>query len=106
MEKESENLIKIKVAISLRRLLEKSKKTDQGKNSSIGIAKSYNDIAIFADFRKATVSDTFNAKHLSNFATIVMMVEAMGFDLVDFSKIYTSIEPDELERFKEGILLV
>lgn len=104
MKKESEDYIKIKVAISLRRLLGKRKENVLNEELSGDSARSYNQIAIIADIRKATVSGTFNAKHLSNFATVIMMIEAMGFTLDDFSKIYGSINQEEIERFKAGIL--
>ena len=98
MKKELEELIRIKIAISLRRLLENSKKFLQSDDD---IAQSYNQIAIITGLRKGTVSDTFNAKSTPGSSTLILIVESMGFDLRDFSKLYYSINENEVQRFKE-----
>lgn len=100
MEKEFEELIRIKIAISLRRLLENSKKLLQNTDE---IAQSYNQIAINTGLRKGTVSDTFNAKSTPGSGTLILIVEAMGFDLRDFSKLYCSINDNEINNFKEAL---
>lgn len=102
MEKEVEKLINIKVALSLRQLLEKGKKNPLSGDVKQDVAKSYNRIAINANIRKATVSDTFNAKHSSYLGTIILIIEAMGFNLEDFSQIYCSINEDEISNFKDS----
>lgn len=98
MKKELEKLIRIKIAISLRRLLEKSKKFLQSDDD---IAKSYNQIAIITGLRKGTVSDTFNAKSTPGTITLILIIESMGFDLRDFSKLYYSINENEIKSFNE-----
>jgi len=98
MKKELEELIRIKIAISLRRLLENSKKFLQSDGD---IAHSYNQIAIITGLRKGTVSDTFNAKSTPGSSTLILIVESMGFDLRDFSKLYCSITENEIKSFNE-----
>lgn len=97
MEKEFEELIRIKIAISLRRLLENGKKILQSDDD---IAQSYNQIAIITGLRKGTVSDTFNAKSTPGSGTLILIIESMGFDLRDFSKLYCSIKDNEIKNFK------
>jgi DNA-binding phage protein len=98
MKKELEKLIRIRIAISLRKLLENSKKFLQHDDD---IAQSYNQIAIITGLRKGTVSDTFNAKSTPGSGTLILIVEAMGFNLMDFSKIYCSLNDSETSNFKE-----
>ena len=92
---------KIKIAISLNTLIEKSKLYTQtvGKDDSIG--DSYNKIALIAEIRKATVTNVFNAKSSPNSTTLIFIIEAMGFKLSDFSKIYDSISEEDIYRFKK-----
>ncbi|MEZ0184650.1 hypothetical protein ACHRVK_18800 [Flavobacterium plurextorum] len=95
MKKETDENIKLRIAISLRRLLE-----------SIGeapIPQSYNKIALTAYIRKATVSDTFNAKSIPNSLTLFLIVESMGFSLTDFAKVYDSIDNSEINIFKKAL---
>ncbi|MCK7591271.1 hypothetical protein M0G43_11855 [Subsaxibacter sp. CAU 1640] len=65
------------------------------------IIKSYNEIALQPDIRKATVSDTFNAKSKSgpNSTTMILIIEAMGYTLGDFSNQYDSITQSDIENF-------
>lgn len=102
MDKEVEKHIRIKIAISLNELLLRSKNYSLTKNSD-DLAKSYNKIALEAEIRKATVNDAFNAKSKTTpkSATIILIIEAMGFKLVDFSDIYHSIKDIEIEDFKK-----
>jgi len=92
VKQELEQIIKIKTAITFRKLLEIS-----AKNTEI---KSYEDIAAAADFRKATVSDIFNAHKASKGTTIFQIVKAMGFSIVEFGKVYDSLTELELSQFK------
>jgi len=96
-----EENIKIKIAISLRILLEKSKLYTQtkGKNDSIG--DSYNTIALNAEIRKATVTNIFNAKSSPNSTTLILIIEAMGFKLIDFSEIFDSLTGKDIQMFKK-----
>lgn len=101
MRKLLEKHSKIKIAISLNTLIEKSKLYTQtvGKDDSIG--DSYNKIALIAEIRKATVTNVFNAKSSPNSTTLIFIIEAMGFKLSDFSKIYDSISEEDIYRFKK-----
>jgi len=97
-----EQNIKIKIAISLRTLLEKSKfrTLNDGKNDSIG--DSYNTIALNAEIRKATVTSIFNAKSSPNSITLILIIESMGFKWSDFSKIYDSLNDQHIKKFKKS----
>lgn len=97
MEKAIENKIKLKIAISLKILL------DRSKNSSKSfLADSYNTIALNADIRKATVSNIFNAKSNPNSTTLISIIEAMGFSLTDFSEIYCAINEKDISQFNKN----
>lgn len=98
MKKKLEELIKIKIAISLNKLLKRSKSSTITED--VDIAKSYNKIALNADLRKATVSDTFNAKSIPSFITLILIVEAMGFKLTEFSEIFYSIKEIDVKNFR------
>lgn len=95
VKKETDENIKLRIAVSLRRLLEST-----GQHP---VQHSYNKIALTAYIRKATVSDTFNAKSIPNSLTLFLIVEAMGFSLTDFAKIYDSIENSDLVLFKNTL---
>lgn len=62
MKKELVKDVKLKIAISLNKLLERNEEFRKTLNDDDFMAKSYAKIVIFAYIRKATVSDTFNAK--------------------------------------------
>lgn len=96
-----EENIKIKIAISLRTLLEKSKLYTQTKGKNDFIGDSYNTIALNAEIRKATVTNIFNAKSSPNSTTLIFIIEAMGFQFSDFSKIYDSISDKDIQGFKK-----
>lgn len=93
--------IKIKIAISLNRLLDTTKNFKPNNNDEEEIAKSYNKIALASFLRKATVSDIFNAKSKTSpsSGTLFLIIEAMGYTLNDFAKIYTSITKTDIEEF-------
>ncbi|NRR91208.1 hypothetical protein HSX10_06485 [Winogradskyella undariae] len=93
--------INIKIAISLNRLLKSGNMTQQFNNSKEEMINSYNQIALEAGIRKATVSDTFNAKSKSgpNSTTVILIIEAMGYSLLDFAKIYDSVNDTEIKNF-------
>ncbi len=97
MKKESIQLIRFKIAFSLNELLMTSKDFYQEGDE---MAKSYNQIALNADLRKATVSDTFNAKSAPSTTTLILIIEAMGFKLNDFAKIYDSVTDADIGKFK------
>ncbi|WP_034888805.1 MULTISPECIES: hypothetical protein [unclassified Gillisia] len=93
----------IKIAISLNKLLVASKIFKKIDDKLDPIATSYNKIALDADIRKATVSDTFNSKSIPRSTTLILIVEAMGYKLYDFAKIYDSITNDEILEFEKSI---
>ncbi|WP_306349883.1 hypothetical protein [Flavobacterium sp. '19STA2R22 D10 B1'] len=93
VKKETDDNTKFKIAISLRKLLD--------RNGNLPIMQSYDKIAATANIRKATVSDTFNAKSVPNSLTLFLIIEAMGFSLTDFSKVYDSIVNSDIESFKK-----
>ncbi len=97
MKKELVKRIQIKIAISLNKLLLSSKDFSQDGGE---IAKSYNQIALNADIRKATVSDTFNAWSTPNTSTLFLIIEAMGYSLSDFAKIYDSITDADINKYE------
>ena len=99
MEETQEN-IKIKIAISLNKLLDYSKETIKGINTIEEINISYSEIADNSDVRKATVSDIFNAKKSANTYTLFRIIKAMGYELNDFSKKYDKISDTEILNFK------
>ncbi|TGD58967.1 hypothetical protein [Flavobacterium humi] len=102
MKENSTEHIKIKTAISLKKLLASIQNSAQVKNADNSIVKSYNDIALNADIRKATVSNTFNANSIADSTTLILIIEAMGFSLTDFAKIYDSIKDSEILTFKKS----
>jgi len=100
MKRELIQHIHIKIAISLNKLLITSKDFCKEDGKVNEIAKSYNQIALNADLRKATVSDTFNAKSIPNTTTLILILEAMGHTLNDFAKIYDSITDYDINKFR------
>ncbi|OXA93135.1 hypothetical protein [Flavobacterium hercynium] len=95
VKKETDENIKLKIAFSLRKLLATIEEHP--------VAQSYNKIAVTAYMRKATVSDIFNAKSIPNSLTLFLIIEAMGFSLIDFAKVYDSIQNSDLLEFKKKI---
>lgn len=96
MKKDREENIKIKVAACLQKLMSSADKELS--------ARSYNKIAIISDLRKATVSDTFNAKTIPSTLTLILILDAMEKSLSDFSKVYETITDSELLAFKRGLV--
>lgn len=92
--------IHAKIAISLRRLLDASKNLQSPLNNEIEVANSYNKIALNADIRKATVSDTFNGKSVPTTATLILIIEGMGYKLADFAVIFDSIKDKDVKEFQ------
>ena len=92
--------IKIKIAISLRTLLEKVKWSPNKHGKDVDIGDSHNTIGLNAGIRKATVTDIFNAVSCPNSSTLILIIEAMGFKSGDFSEIYDSLTEAEIKDFK------
>lgn len=104
MKKELLEGLDIKIAISLNKLLTASKIFQQIDEKQDNIATSYNKIALYADVRKATVSDTFNANTIPRTTTLILIIEAMGYKLYDFAKIYETITEAEMIKFKNTLI--
>ncbi|MFH6960654.1 hypothetical protein ACHRV1_24930 [Flavobacterium aquidurense] len=104
MKKIDEENIKLKTAISLRRLLESNKNYPHNENDVDAIVKSYGKISDEGDIRKATVSNILNAKSVAKSTTLILILEAMGFSLTDFAKTYYSISEPDIVAFKKFLL--
>lgn len=104
VKKINEENIKLKTAISLRRLLESNKNYPHNENDIDAIVKSYGKISDEGDIRKATVSNILNAKTVAKSTTLILILEAMGFSLTDFAKTYYSINESDIVAFKKFLL--
>ena len=93
--------IPIKIAITLAKLLEASKQSPPTIIHNEEVADSYNKIALNAGVRKATVSDSFNAKSDIQSSTLILIIKGMGYKLEDFAKLYDSIEDKEVQEFEK-----
>lgn len=102
MEERNEEHIRIKIAITLQRLLQANKKAKSTNKNNLNNATSYNQIALNADIRKATVSSIFNAQSTPNTITLFSIIEAMGFTLREFSEIYENLSIKEIISFKRN----
>ncbi|RNL89460.1 hypothetical protein ED312_07350 [Sinomicrobium pectinilyticum] len=100
MKNTDEKYLKIRIALSLNTLMERSKTNSLSKGKNDDVGDSYNKIALNSGIRKATVSDTFNAKSAPKSTTLIRIIEAMGFKVSDFSKIYDSLRDEEVLNFK------
>ena len=100
MNKSDEEVIKIQIAISLRTLLQYNKEYARKKEKYVEIIDSYEKIALNADIRKATVTSAFNGSTRTAMTTVIIIIEAMGFTLNDFSKIYSEIDSKQISDFR------
>src|SRR5690606_11474495 len=100
MNKSDEEVIKIQIAISLRTLLQYNKEYALKKEKYEEIIESYEKIALNADIRKATVTSAFNGSTRTAMTTVIIIIEAMGFTLNDFSKIYSEIDSKQISDFR------
>lgn len=100
MNKSDEEVIKIQIAISLRTLLQYNKEYALKKEKYEEIIDSYEKIALNADIRKATVTSAFNGSTRTAMTTVIIIIEAMGFTLNDFSKIYSEIDSKQISDFR------
>lgn len=101
MYNDVEKIIMIKTAIALRLLLSRNKSLSQ--NESKDIINSYEKIAInsHSDLRKATVNNAFSGRKRSSMVTIVLIVESMGFTMLDFGEEYSKIEDEQILEFQQ-----
>ncbi len=103
MKKQEEEIIKIKSAISLRNLLQKNKDYSRKSGNNKEIVDSHEKISIVADIRKATVTDAFSGVTRTAMTTIVLIVEAMGFNLKEYGEEYDKITLQQINTFKQSI---
>lgn len=101
MKKQEEENIKIKIAISLRTLLKMNKNYSQKFENEKDIVDSYEKISIAADIRKATVTHSFSGFARTSMTTVILIIEAMGYKLPDFTKIYSELTDKHIDDFKK-----
>ncbi|MDR6514601.1 hypothetical protein [Chryseobacterium camelliae] len=93
-----ENIYKIKIILSLKKLLEKGKNL-QKEFKDNKIVYSYHGVASNALLRKATVNDTLNGNTMPKAVTLISIVEGMGFTMTDFSKEFDTISEEEIKLY-------
>ncbi len=101
VKNEKTNTIRFKIAISLNKLLQLSDHYKESGKNFDKRATSYALIALYADLRKATVSDTFNAKSTPSAETLLLIIAAMGFTLSQFSTVYDALDDAELTKLRK-----
>ncbi len=106
MNNDVERIIMIKVAITLRLLLGRNKNYVATIYNTADIINSYEKIATnsYADIRKATVSNAFSGKKRSTMITIILIVESMGYTMIDFGKQYSKITDNDISEFEKNII--
>src|SRR5690606_19492121 len=104
MKKQIEDIIKIKIAISLRKLLNRNKSNVSRKENRKDNVDSYEKISMNADIRKATVSSAFNGETRTSMTTLILIIEAMEYNLKDFAEVYDKITENEIASFKKEFL--
>lgn len=85
-----ETIYKIKIILSLKKLLENGKKL-QKEIKGNKIVYSYHGVASSALLRKATINDTLNGHTSPKAVTLISIVEGMGFTMTDFSKEFDNL---------------
>lgn len=87
----------LRVILSLRKMLNVNKSiVKKNKEMIYERPDTYRDIYYKSDIREATVSDTFNGKTMPNAVTLLLIIEAMGYNINDFAKIYHGITSGEI----------
>lgn len=106
MIKESEKIIIIKTAITLRIMLSKNKSSSGGTHSTVNTVNSYDKIAANSnsELTKATVNSAFSGKKRSTMATIVLIIESMGYTMIDFAEIYDKLSEKDIAEFREEMM--
>lgn len=95
-----ETIYKIKIILSLKKLLENGKKL-QKEIKGNKIVYSYHGVASSALLRKATINDTLNGKTSPKATTLISIIEAMGFTMTEFGKEFDSISDNEIQIYIE-----
>ncbi|MDQ1162957.1 hypothetical protein QE422_003325 [Chryseobacterium sp. SORGH_AS 447] len=93
-----EHVYKIKIILSLKKLLEKGKNL-QKEFKDNKIVYSYHGVASNALLRKATVNDTLNGNTIPKATTLISIVEGMGFTMTDFSKEFDNITEVDIKTY-------
>lgn len=93
-----ETIYKIKIILSLKKLLENGKKL-QKEIKGNKIVYSYHGVASSALLRKATINDTLNGHTSPKAVTLISIVEGMGFTMTDFSKEFDNISDEEIQIY-------
>lgn len=93
-----ETIYKIKIILSLKKLLENGKKL-QKEIKGNKIVYSYHGVASNALLRKATINDTLNGHTSPKAVTLISIVEGMGFSMTDFSKEFDNISDTEILEY-------
>ncbi|RBI93464.1 hypothetical protein DSC47_00750 [Elizabethkingia miricola] len=106
MIKESEKIIMIKTAITLRVLLNLNKSSLIASNKEDEIVSSYEKISTHSnsDLTKATVNNAFSGVKRSTMPTIIMIVETMGFTMQDFGEQYSKVKDEHILAFRQNIM--
>lgn len=106
MIKESEKIIILKTAITLRKMLSKNKSYSTKTDGNSDVVNSYDKIAANSnsELTKATVNSAFSGKKRSTMATIVLIIESMGYLMKDFSEIYDKLSEKEVSKFREEVM--
>jgi len=93
-----ETVYKIKIILSLKKLLESGKKIQKEVKGN-KITYSYHGVATNALLRKATINDTLNGHTSPKASTLVSIVEAMGFTMTDFGEQFDNICNKDVELY-------
>jgi len=106
MIKESEKIIILKTAITLRKMLSMNKSYSSKVDGNSDVVNSYDKIAANSnsELTKATVNSAFSGKKRSTMATVVLIVESMGYLMKDFSEIYDKLSEKEVSKFREEVM--
>lgn len=106
MIKESEKIVIIKTAITLRKMLSNNKSLSSRKYGNSDVVNSYDKIAANSnsELTKATVNSAFSGKKRSTMATIVLIIESMGYKMLDFSEIYDKLSEKDVFKFREEMV--
>lgn len=92
------NAYKIKIILSLKKLLEKRNNLQKDIVDN-KIIYSYHVISSNALIRKATVNDTLNGKTSPTVITLISMIEALDFTMIDFGEAYQSITDNDVKQY-------
>jgi len=94
-----QNIYKIKIIISLKKLLERGKNLQKEVRDN-KVVYSYHGVASSALLRKATINDTLNGITSPKATTLISIVEAMEFTMTDFGKVFDSISEEEILAYQ------